>query len=473
MAGLDTPKGQITVPNVAPMSYVNSTPPAAKPATAPVVAPAAPANIGSYKGVPITPGTDAQVAAQVAAIDAKTSTKPAITSSNSALDANQTKTAVNTAGNNLTAPNANTNSNSNSNTSSTNTTTPGQVVDPTTKLAIDSLTAGNESMKALFTNMTNALQMNFNAELAQHNAQYGSLFSELSTQHTAALGVAAQNAASLNPYSTAKGATTDLNFAGAINDKYQAQAQSLAQQASAALQALQAGNYKDYIALQTQMQDQQNNFTTGMTSILQNYQSQQLAQAKAAQDLEEFNQTEADKTVTEYTDALSHIQLPSPTELSKMTDDELMALPAVQRGLAAGYTLDGVKSDILNAAKVQAQDSSLKNAQIENEYRLAHTPASGSKPSASETKQTHLTNLANMLVPGTTISATDDTPVLDTHGYITPQAWKSIEASAPALGLSRDDLLSEFAYKFYTKDGSPSAAYGVTGPEAKKYFATS
>lgn len=470
MAGLDTPNGPINVPDVAPMSYVNATPPPVK-STTPVTPakPVTPAAPGSYKGVPITPGTDAQVAAQVAAIDAK----PQIVSSNSALDANANKTAMNNAGNALTGPtgtttNNNTNNGSNNNTGSMPN---GYSVDPTTKAAMDALTAGNTATQGLFANMQNALQMNYNAALAVSNAQYGALFQNLADSHASALGVAAQNAAALNPYSTAKGATTDVNFAGAINTKYQQQAAELTQQAQAAQQALEAGNFSDYVTLQGKMQDQQTSFTTGMTNILQNYQATQLAQAKQATDLAEFNQTEGDKAISQYTDSLSKVQLPTPEQLKGMSDDQLMALPAVQQGLAAGYTLAGIKTDLLSAAGLQAQNSAFKNAQTANETRLAN--AAG-KTSAADTKQSSLAAISQQLVAGTTISATDDTPVLDSHGYITPQAWKTLEENAPSMGLSRDDLLSEFGYKLYVdKSGNPSSSYGVSPEEAKKYISGS
>lgn len=443
------------------MSYVNAAPaPSAVPATAPAQSP------GSYKGIPITPGSDAQVAAQIAAIDAKQS-KPQIVSSNSVLDANNGKSAVSAAGNAITGPTPNT-SGSSGQTTPVTTTSNTTGVDPTTGAAIDALTAANNATQGLFQNMQNALQMQYNADLAKNNAQYDALFQNLAQQHTAALGVAAQNAATLNPYSTSKGATTDVNFAGAINDKYQQQASQLNEQAQAAQQELAAGNYSSYVALQGKMQDAQTSFTSSMTNILQNYQSQQIAKAKAAQDLVEFNQGESDKAVTQYTDTLSKIQLPSPEQLKGMTDDQLMALPAVQQGLKAGYSLSGIKADLNSAAVLQAQNLAFKEAQTANETRLAN--AAG-KTSSAETKQNSLASISEQLVAGTTISPNDDTPVLDSNGYITPQAWKTLEENAPGMSLSRDDLLSEFGYKLYVdSSGNPSKAYGVSPEEAKKYI---
>lgn len=483
VAPMDTPFNTKTQP----ISYAA---PAAAPA-APAASAAAPATstAGSYHGVAITPGTDAQVAAQIAAIDGN----KGFVSSNSALDAKGTGSALTAAGNAITGPTTPAATNAQGQGSSYQEYVPGKGmvtvnnggsgaaggatgaggsnVDPTTQYAIDSLSQGNAAMQSVFTNMQNALQMNYNAELAQSNQQYGALFQQLADQHGSAIGMAAQNSISLNPYSTARGATTNLNFASSIDNKYQEQAQSLQAQANAAQAALQAGNYKDYVSLQGSMVSQQNQFTSSMNTILQNYNASQTQKAKDQLDLEEFNKQEGDKAVSQYTDSLSKVQLPTPEDISKMTDNELMALPAVQQGLAAGYTLAGIKTDLTSASTLQAQNASYKNAQIANETRMANAASAGSRPSASETKQNNLSSLAQQLVPGQPISSTDDTPVLDNHGFITPAAWKVVEENAPSLGLSREDLLGQFGYLFYTgADGSPSKSYGITDAEAKKYI---
>lgn len=58
-------------------------------------------------------------------------------------------------------------------------------------------------------------------------------------------------------------------------------------------------------------------------------------------------------------------------------------------------------------------------------------------------------------------------PVLDSDGYLTPEAFKAAIADAPSNGLSREQFLQSFGYLITTADGKVSAKYGLTPAEVK------
>lgn len=58
-------------------------------------------------------------------------------------------------------------------------------------------------------------------------------------------------------------------------------------------------------------------------------------------------------------------------------------------------------------------------------------------------------------------------PVLDSDGYLTPEAFRAAIADAPSKGLSREAFLQEFGYLITTPDGKISPKYGLTPNEIK------
>lgn len=471
-----SPSGAATPPPVVPSA------PAARPVAA--AAPAA-SSPGSYKGVAITAGTDAQIQAQMAAIDAKNA-GPSIVSSNSVIDAKNGSSSVENAGNALTAthipdPNAGrTDINGNllsdgspadgsSKTSTTGDDTSGPV-DPTVAAALATLKSNNDATQANFQSMQAALKMTFDANLGAKNQQYAALFQTLSDNHTNALGVAAQNAAALNPYSTAKGATTNANFMESINAKFVQQATTLQAQADAAQAQLEAGNYSAYVNLQKQMTDTANSFNTNVTNTIQDYlKSQATARALAS--------TQKEQAVDDYTTALTTAEVPDPKTLAGMTDTDIMKLTAVKKGLAAGYDIDSIKQDLTHASALKQQDVDLKEQQIRNETRLAN---SVDKPSDAQVKAQTLGSIANQFQKGQVISPTAipalgieaNTPVLGASGRLTADAWKFMRTAAPGEGLSSEDLLKEFGSYMVNPDGTIDGDYNLTPAEQKILLGT-
>lgn len=72
---------------------------------------------------------------------------------------------------------------------------------------------------------------------------------------------------------------------------------------------------------------------------------------------------------------------------------------------------------------------------------------------------------SSAFVPGARTA--DGTPIIDTNGYLTPAAFKSAIADAPANGLSREDFLKAFGYLLYTSGGAIDPKYGLTAAEQK------
>lgn len=97
---------------------------------------------------------------------------------------------------------------------------------------------------------------------------------------------------------------------------------------------------------------------------------------------------------------------------------------------------------------------------ITNLGQIGGTSSSKSASGASVIAQAMQT-----YVPGATLS--DGTPVYDSDGHITPQAWQSLLKNLQEQGVSRQDAITAFGYKLLSDGGTISAAYGLTPVEQK------
>lgn len=230
---------------------------------------------------------------------------------------------------------------------------------------VGNLQSGYNDMMQVMQLQQQALDMTFDANMGKMNAQYAGLFNELKQNHEKAVQVAEYNAQALNPYSRAAGAQTAANFTGEVTRKYQQQAISLQQQADAAMQSLQAGQFEAYVAMQQNMVTAQNQFRQQMLGFM-------MDNVKEIEDARRFDVQEQRANVNQYVDFLSE-KLPTPQELSQMTDEQLATLPVVQQGLRSGYDLAGIREDLMNASNMQAQDMAwdMEDREADKEYRQA------------------------------------------------------------------------------------------------------
>ena len=79
-------------------------------------------------------------------------------------------------------------------------------------------------------------------------------------------------------------------------------------------------------------------------------------------------------------------------------------------------------------------------------------------------------NFSQAFVPGAKLPS--GIPVLDSEGFLTPEAFKAAIADAPSEGLSRSQFLTQFGYLLVGMDGTVSTKYGLTPTEIKLIGAT-
>ena len=204
-----------------------------------------------------------------------------------------------------------------------------------------------------------AQQLVYDTTLAQQNAKYANLQNTLQRDYEKASGIALENAVALNPYSQSRGASTSSNFQGKITDNYHRASAELQQQADLAQQALAAGNTKAYLEIQNAMDATISNVTRSTQEML-------LSATKIAQDERQFTVEQRNKSVDDYQKALTDSPVPQASDLAKMTDEQLMMLPAVRLGLNAGFDINGIKNDLVGASYAQGAKSAKAELEVEN-----------------------------------------------------------------------------------------------------------
>lgn len=353
----NAPKAAVPAPTPAPVATSNPTPNAATVAAVHPATTANAASAGSYQGVNITPGTDAEVAAQVAAIDAKNQS-PATTA------------ATNTENDNATAA---TKLASTTNTSNTNpfisTSDSVQSKEDSTASTVNDLNANNSATTAAHTTYLQTLAQEQANLIAQGNAEVTGINNDFNEQKAALdatqTGETAQEAniqqrsgGYLGQGASQTGALISLNQTHATE---QATLESKRQSAiQAANDAIDSKNYvvaeamakeaKDYVAA---MAKNQQDYLDNQIKI----QTSQIAAVDAAQKQAD-NSLKAFSTLT-------------PDEVSKIDPASLTKIDQAY-GLQ-GFALNYIKAtSAANAAKSQ---SDLVDAQQKMLTLLQDIPA--------------------------------------------------------------------------------------------------
>lgn len=275
-----------------------------------------------------------------------------ITSSAGPVISNQINQAVNTAGSAITTQPQSGDTNSLSNMSLEQI---SQYINSITQPKIDAATKNAERAMQ-------ARKLTYDSALAQVNQKYGQLQKQLQDNLDKSSQVALEDAIALNPYSTARGARTADNFQNKINQNYEAASAQLQQQADMAQQALAAGEYEAYAQIQANLDNIIADVTSETANLLLDFRTQ-------AEQSRQFDETQELNKVSSYVDVLAKTGAPSMDALNQMSDEELMQLPAVKAGLRAGYDIDGIRQDLMNASQIQEQAN--RQTLLENEYRQA------------------------------------------------------------------------------------------------------
>ena len=94
--------------------------------------------------------------------------------------------------------------------------------------------------------------------------------------------------------------------------------------------------------------------------------------------------------------------------------------------------------------------------------RAAEAVARGSQ---ADREDNAISSFASAFVAGATLA--NGIPILDSSGWVTPEAWKAAIADAPKEGLTRDKFIKDFGYLLFVDGKEVDPKYGLT-PQEKK-----
>lgn len=117
-----------------------------------------------------------------------------------------------------------------------------------------------------------------------------------------------------------------------------------------------------------------------------------------------------------------------------------------------------IEADVENWGKM----TDYQKAQIAIDNYKAKNPSGTEK----EKKANALGQIASELNQNSKLPD-GSTPVMDTNGYITPEAYKYLVQNAPQLGLAKSDVLEQFGQLLYKDKKAGYSSYGLTGADIK------
>lgn len=212
-----------------------------------------------------------------------------------------------------------------------------------------------------------ANQLQYSADLASSNAKYDSLFKDLKAKFITSLEAADQNAVTLNPYSLSRGATTAENFKGKITENFNNAAAQLQTQADLAKQELAAGNYKNYV-------DIQNNLDKIVMNTIQENNKLMLDFTKQAEQVRQFEVGQKNVWADNFRQQISTIALDPKMVDEMVANGSIFKDPTYQSGINAGYSPEGVidsmKSGSLALKKQQDLETYRTNQLIRSQEKL-------------------------------------------------------------------------------------------------------
>lgn len=181
------------------------------------------------------------------------------------------------------------------------------------------------------------------------------------------------------------------------------------------------------------------------------------------------NQSIIDNLDSTYQNALKDATTDAQTALTTAQNDKTAvgALMINPDYLGAGITLN----DTLEQAQTKAAAWAQTHPSLDTQVKESTINANNNKAvgTAAERSDTATANFSAAFVPGATLP--NGIPVLDSDGYMTPEAWQSAIADAPSEGLSRADFIKNFGHFIYA-GGQISPKYGLTPEEEKTVTGT-
>jgi hypothetical protein len=349
---------------------------------------------GSYQGVVINAGTDAQVAAQMAQIDAQ---KKGV----STYDATKITNPTGPSSSSTVTTNNNVTTNTNTSTDSANGVKP-PMSDIQNKImstygfdenyvrGLDQTTQANFALSLRAEDVAQQQanqakqeqQQMYNAALAQQNATYAQASQDLSAQKGKDLESAKTTAAQLNPYSGPN--TDEAAYSGAINVQYTKLQQQLDNTAAQAKAALDGGNIGAYAKINEKLAEQK---TTGLANI-QNMLTDLKKSKITEQQLDLANKRE--ERITETTDKNQFLTRVEAFGASPLVQKDLDIFQEtgeistgiksfIKQGIDAGYTASESLYYLNAGTQKQRQQQALeadkerKNALAEQRLLLAIT----------------------------------------------------------------------------------------------------
>lgn len=253
----------------------------------------------------------------------------------------------------------------------------------------------------------NSINQWYDAKLGVDDVQYKYQMENLNRKMDKSLQVAKANAIALNPYSQARGAQTAENFQTAISTEYGRVAQEMTDKYKASRELMRAGQTKEAMALRASIESDVANLEKDMydnlLDVYKTMQDEREFQTTLGENQRQFSISQQNTMRDDFLNYATELQLPDPTDIASMSDQELLALPAAQVGLNANMDINGIRQSLIGSAQKQQQEAYYRSAQIANMNRLAADSATQTKWQATMAAQQGAMNAAaaSGYAPGT------------------------------------------------------------------------
>lgn len=310
------------------------------------------------------------------------------------------------------------------------------------------------------------------AAIAAIGAKYDILINAMNLKNTQVLGQAKSSTAAFGGLGV-----MSTNFLSDQMDAATSRIATLTTEKTNAMIAAQAAYGKEDLDAFNTAMDNYNKTITDMNTTLMDLNdaadkavTQQQAAARLALDTNNAQVSNDQKQSSNIAQALA-TQLsaagidPGSYDYSSIAKAHGITDPAVLAAAVQSQITSNAK-DALTAANTQDE---IANRDTNTQIAIAKANKDLATPSGTEADRTQASITAGQsnFTPGAKLP--DGTPVIDDHGYATPAAWKTLIASAPANGLTRQQFIDNYGqYIYIGKDGVISPAYGLTGAEMKK-----
>ena len=133
-----------------------------------------------------------------------------------------------------------------------------------------------------------------------------------------------------------------------------------------------------------------------------------------------------------------------------------------------GPSKEGSKPSSIEEYEYAVKNDGYKGTYTQYSDRKA--AANAPKSTVDERNASAISQFSSKFVAGAKLS--NGVPVLDSEGFLTPEAFKAAIKDAPSVGLSREKFLAEFGSYLVGADGTVSSKYGLTPKEMKDIGAT-